>query len=109
FWVGEDSTIPNTRGIRNDVVEALKDKSGNIHISLCNLDPGNNAEVFCALEGAEPKEISGRVLTADAMTAHNTFDNPQAIHPVSFDDFESNGDILTVTLPSKSVVVLEIE
>ncbi|MFW5685675.1 MAG: alpha-N-arabinofuranosidase [Spirochaetota bacterium] len=24
FWVGEDSEIPNTRGIRNDVVEALR-------------------------------------------------------------------------------------
>jgi alpha-N-arabinofuranosidase len=24
FWVGEDSSIPNTRGIRNDVVEALR-------------------------------------------------------------------------------------
>src|SRR6201995_4425584 len=24
IWVGPDSTIPNTRGIRNDVVEALK-------------------------------------------------------------------------------------
>ena len=24
FWVGPNSTIPNTRGIRNDVVEALK-------------------------------------------------------------------------------------
>src|SRR5690625_6594781 len=25
IWVGEDSTIPNTRGIRNDVVKALKE------------------------------------------------------------------------------------
>ena len=25
FWVGENSPIPNTRGIRNDVVSALKD------------------------------------------------------------------------------------
>src|SRR3954470_13404015 len=24
IWVGEDSTIPNTRGIRNDVLAALK-------------------------------------------------------------------------------------
>jgi alpha-N-arabinofuranosidase len=24
IWVGEDSPIPNTRGIRNDVVKALK-------------------------------------------------------------------------------------
>ncbi|MBI9070878.1 MAG: alpha-N-arabinofuranosidase [Melioribacteraceae bacterium] len=25
FWVGEESAIPNTRGIRNDVIEALKE------------------------------------------------------------------------------------
>ena len=25
FWVGKDSEIPNTNGIRNDVVEALKE------------------------------------------------------------------------------------
>ena len=24
IWVGEESAIPNTRGIRNDVVEALR-------------------------------------------------------------------------------------
>ncbi len=27
FWVGEESPIPNTRGIRNDVVEALRKSS----------------------------------------------------------------------------------
>lgn len=27
IWVGEDSPIPNTKGIRNDVVEALKEIS----------------------------------------------------------------------------------
>ena len=27
IWVGEDSSIPNTRGIRNDVVKALRDLS----------------------------------------------------------------------------------
>jgi len=27
FWVGEDSDIPHTRGIRNEVVEALKKTS----------------------------------------------------------------------------------
>ena len=27
YWVGENSPIPNTRGIRNDVVKALKDLS----------------------------------------------------------------------------------
>ena len=90
-------------------VSASKDDSGRIHISLCNLEPGNTAEVACALEGAEPKKISGRVLTAEAMTAHNTFENPQAVKPATFNKFELKGNILKMTLPTKSVVVLEIE
>jgi len=90
-------------------VSASKNDSGSIHMSLCNLDPGNTAEVHCALEGAEPKEISGRVLTAKAMTAHNTFENPQVVKPTIFNNFKLEGNILTTTLPTKSVVVLEIE
>jgi len=112
-------------------VSASRDKSGKIHISLCNLDPKNSAELICKFPGAEGKNASGCVLTADAMTAHNTFDNPEAISTAAFYDFKLNpvrnskagknttqkakisngvkGDILTATLPSRSVVVLEIE
>ena len=90
-------------------VSASKDGSGNIHISLCNLNPNDAAKVRCALEGAEPEEISGRVLTADAMAAHNTFENPQAVKPATFSDFELDGNIVTTTLPAKSVVVLAVE
>jgi len=90
-------------------VSASKDKSGNIHISLCNLDPKNSARLVCELQGTEAKKISGRVLTADAMTAHNTFENPQVVKPATFNNFKLEGNILTATLPTKSVVVLEIE
>jgi alpha-N-arabinofuranosidase len=90
-------------------VSASKNKSGTIHISFCNLNPNDAAEVRCALEGAEPESVSGRVLTADVMTAHNTFENPQVVKPASFDDFKLEGNVLTTTLPSKSVVVLAIK
>ncbi len=90
-------------------VSASKDGSGNIHISLCNLNPNDAAEVRCALEGVEPKNVSGRILTADAMTAHNTFENPQVVKPATFSDFKIEGNVLTTTLPSKSVVVLAIK
>ena len=90
-------------------VSASRDKSGKIHISLCNLDPKNSAELICKLRGAKGQNASGRVLTADAITAHNTFDNPEAISTAAFDDFKLKGDILRVTLPSKSVVVLGIK
>ena len=102
-------------------VSASKDRSGRIHISLCNLDPKNPAEILCEFQGtrpASPPEVgriepavgrSGRVLTADAMTAHNTFDNPEAVRPAAFYEYKLRGDTLRVTLPSKSVVVLEIK
>ncbi len=89
-------------------ISASKDKSGKIHISFCNLDPVNPADVDCKLPGTEPAKASGRVLTADSMTAHNTFDRPETVKPAVFDDFALRGDMLTVKLPAKSVVVLEI-
>jgi len=90
-------------------VAASRDKSDKIHISLCNLDPKNSSEIFCEFSGTEVKNVSGRVLTADAITAHNTFDNPQAVTPAVFNHFELKENILRVNLPSKSVVVLEVE
>jgi alpha-N-arabinofuranosidase len=90
-------------------VSASRDKSGKIHISLCNLDPKNPADLTCELRGVEAASVAGRVLTADAMTAHNTFDRPDAVKPTVFDAARLTSDGLTVTLPPKSVVVLEIE
>jgi alpha-N-arabinofuranosidase len=88
---------------------ASRNGAGKIHISLCNLDAKNPAEIICELKGIEAKKVSGRVLTSDTMTVHNTFDNPEAIKPAVFNDVQLKEDVLTAVLPAKSVVVLEIE
>jgi alpha-N-arabinofuranosidase len=90
-------------------VSASKDKSGKVHLSLCNLDPTNSRELQCRFQGLDAGRFSGRVLTAEFMSAHNTFDRPEAVKPAEFDDFSLKDDVLTVTLPSKSIVVLEVE
>ena len=90
-------------------VSASKDKSGKIHVSFCNLDPVKPADVACKLLGIKSANVSGRVLTADDMTAHNTFDKPETVKPAAFNDFSLSDDMLTVKLPAKCVVVLEIE
>ncbi|MCP4257514.1 MAG: alpha-N-arabinofuranosidase, partial [Planctomycetes bacterium] len=90
-------------------VSASKDKSGKIHITLCNLNPTKSVELVCVLQGAKPSSISGRTLTAGVMNAHNTFDNPEAVQPTAFDKFDFEDNILTITLPSKSVVLLGIK
>ena len=89
-------------------VSASKDKSGIIHVSICNLDPLEPANVASKLLGTKPVNVSGRLLTADDMTAHNTFNKPEAVKPSVFNDFSLSDDILTIKLPAKSVVVLEI-
>ena len=89
-------------------VSASKDQNGAIHITMCNLDPAVPAELECTLQGSKAKIVSGRVLTAEAMNTHNTFEKPNTISPVVFKEFKlKNGKILA-TLPAKSVVLLEL-
>jgi len=90
-------------------VSASRDGSGKIHVSLCNLDPNRPATVACELRGAKPQRITGQLLTAAEMTAHNTFDAPHCVQPAEFKDCQLTDSDFTATLPAKSVVVLELE
>jgi alpha-N-arabinofuranosidase len=87
---------------------ASRDAAGKMHLSLCNLDPAHAAELTGELRGASSTSVSGRILTAEAMNAHNTFDAPNAVAPTDFGDFTLAGDGLAMRLPARSVVVLEI-
>jgi len=90
-------------------VSASRDKAGAIHVSVCNLNPNAAAEVTCDLQGAKPQSVSGRVLTADAMQGHNTFDKPETVKPAAFTDCKLTEGGFTAKLPAKSVVVLELK
>ncbi len=90
-------------------VSASRDDSGKIHISICNLDPNADAELSCEIRAAEAGRISGKILTAAAITSHNTFDNPEVVKPADFNGFRQTSGGFKATLPAKSIVVLEIE
>ena len=87
---------------------ASKAADGKVHVSLCNLDPNAAKTVNVDLRGRRPGQTAGRILTAAAMNAHNTFDSPDAVRPEPFDGFTPTDGGLTVELPAKSVVVLEL-
>jgi len=89
-------------------VSASRDKAGKIHISLCNLDPNNPAEIACELRGYKVKSVAGRLLTSSKMTIHNTFDSPETLKPTIFNAVQLKNNNVLTTLPPKSVVVLEI-
>jgi alpha-N-arabinofuranosidase len=88
---------------------ASRDKAGKLHLSIVNLDPNRAAQVSMRVAGAPAKNITGRALTAPAINTINTFDNPDAVRPAPFTGIQAVGDQVTLNLPSKSVVVLEIQ
>ena len=90
-------------------VSASRDKGGKLHLSVVNLDPNRPAEVTTRVTGSTVKSVTGEVLTAPAMNAMNTFDNPNAVKPAPFDGHKIQGSEVTLTVPPKSVVVLELQ
>src|SRR6478672_939193 len=61
FWVGEDSDIPNTKGIRNDVVEALK----NLNIPVLRWPGGCFADEYHWRDGIGPRQQRPRRLNTN--------------------------------------------
>jgi len=78
---------------------------GELVLALVNLDPNNPAAVTANLQGFTASGASGRTLTAGAMDARNTFDDPESVEPQAIDVALENG-MLAVELPGKSVTVL---
>jgi alpha-L-arabinofuranosidase len=87
---------------------ASRDKDGSLHLSIVNLDPNRSAEISTTVSGSTIKSVTGEVLTASTMNAMNTFENPNAIKPTSFSGYKLQGSQLTLSIPAKSVVVLEL-
>ncbi len=78
IWVGEDPSIPNTRGIRNDVVEALRE----IHVPVLRWPGGCFADEYHWQDGIGPRTERpsrinthwGSVLEDNQFGTHEFFD-----------------------------------
>ena len=87
---------------------ASRDAQGRVHLSLVNLDPRAAVAVEGTIEGAKLASVTGRVLTAPAVDAHNTFEAPNRVQPAAFGGATLRNSALTVQLPPRSVVVLAL-
>ena len=88
---------------------ASRDRSGVMHLTMSNLDPGQARTVVVDLHGANVAAASGRLLTAPAIDSDNTFEHPDVVRPVAFTGAQVAGGQLTVTLPAKSIIVLALQ
>lgn len=103
-WYNKDKFVmPAVSG------SAVRGKDGKVHVGLSNLDPNQSNTVTMKLAGLHVTTVSGRVLTAASINAHNSFDAAETVHPEPFSGARVGNDLLTVTLPPKSVVVLDLQ
>jgi alpha-N-arabinofuranosidase len=87
---------------------ASRDREGNLHLSIVNLDPNRAAEITAKVIGPSVSKISGELLTASTMNAMNTFDNPNALRPAPFNGYRIQDAQVILSIPPKSVVMFEI-
>jgi alpha-N-arabinofuranosidase len=79
-----------------------------VYLSLANTTPAQAVPLTVTLAGFSPGTAAGRLLTAPAMQTHNTFAAPDTVRPVPFEGVKLAAGTLTLTLPAKSVVVVEL-
>jgi len=87
---------------------ASRDGRGVIHLTMTNLDANQPRTVVVELRGALASGAAGRVLTAPAINSYNSFEQPDVVRPLPFTGAQVAGGRTTVTLPPRSVVVLEL-
>jgi alpha-N-arabinofuranosidase len=88
---------------------ASRDAQGKVHLGLANLDPNRAAQVSVKVAGSSAKKVTGRVLTAPTINAINTFDKPETVKPVAYQGATVRGGQILLSVPAKSVIVLELE
>ncbi|MDW7690723.1 alpha-L-arabinofuranosidase C-terminal domain-containing protein [Flammeovirgaceae bacterium SG7u.111] len=87
-----------------------KARDGKIHVTLSNVDPNKELEVECGFEGlGKVKALKGEIITGEKITSLNDFGQEEQVNIQEFNSFKATGNKLTVKMPSKSVVMIELE
>lgn len=90
-------------------LSASRHSNGALHLSIANAHATAAVKLACELRGAVAERATGRILTADALDAHNSFEKPEQVKPVSFQGASLANNQMTVEVPPRSVLVLRLE
>ena len=102
FTIG-DKTLPAFNA------SAAKGKDGHVYIGLANMDPDDDVALSVDLGTLKATKVTGQVMTAAKMDALNAIGQPATVVPVSYKGAKLSGAKLSLTLPAKSVVVVELQ
>ena len=105
-WV-EGKVKTSEAGVLPAVSVTAAEAEGGLWLGLTCIDPNSGATVSVDAKDWTRVE-SARVLTSPNMQDHNTFDHLDTVKPEPFTGFQIQDGALEVTLPAKSIVVLQL-
>ena len=73
------------------------------------MDVDNAQQVTVHLNGVKATKAIGEILTSAQLTDYNSFEQPDVVKPAPFRDAKVKNGILTIQLPAKSIVTLELQ
>jgi alpha-L-arabinofuranosidase len=66
-------------------------------------------EIEVSLDDTKVKNVSGRILTSKNVADYNDFEHPDKVQPAEFKGAKVKKGKLTVKVPAKSIIVLNIK
>jgi alpha-N-arabinofuranosidase len=84
-------------------------KNGVVSITLCNLDPNKSQEISFDLPGFKLSKVSGKIVTANKINAYNDFGKKEEVSLADFNGAKINKGKIETVLPSKSVVLIQLQ
>ncbi len=109
------STITSEKyTLENETVPALsatasKDANGKIHVTITNVNPNKALTVTCDLRGIDKVAFQkGSIITGEKINSYNDFGKKEEVNQKDFSDVKVEGNVVKVNIPSKSIIMLEL-
>jgi alpha-N-arabinofuranosidase len=99
----DDDSIPSLSA------SASRSADGLIHITMSNLNPNKEIRVTCELRGIDnPSFKRGEIITGKQINSYNDFGKAEEVKIEEFKSVKINNNVLTINLPAKSIVLVEL-
>ncbi len=84
-------------------------KDGVVSITLCNLNPNESENIEITVAGDDFTDAGGQIITSEKMNNYNDFGKDETVSIANFEVMKPENGKLTVELPSKSVVLIQLK
>lgn len=90
-------------------MSAVQSADGHKHVAIVNIDPRQPYRLNFKIAGKWRGIKGAQILKADRMDTLNDFDRPTAVKPEAYQGAKRTGDGIDITVPAKSLIVLELD